>query len=304
VAHRCRANRCAAPVQTHSPVRTYPSPLHTTSSAFQDVSRSTRRVLLRVVNLAGAALGDSSRDLVRSPDYDDEGYGVGKGEVGGRGRLGDVGVFWGAESSLAFIVSFFGTSVSLPSLSPPSFQSLFSIPKLTDIYLGGGTFFVRWTILVLIVINAVVLTIQASPTLTLASANASPQAVRTYFHTWEDYALFALFVFFTYVDPRSHMYFLSFAYFLFHRTDWKHSLDYAYPSSSTRRYRPPPFIWPFSMTDLHLRCYYHLHILFFQHDYEHGHEWLRFRFASGFSSAWANGNTEAAPGASSASDCA
>ena len=147
--------------------------------------------------------------------------------------------------------------MSLPSLSPSSPPSpLISVlnSETHRCLIGWGAFFVRWTeptILVLIVINAVVLTIQASPTLTLASGNASPQAVNGYFHTWEDYALFVLFVFFTYVDPPFHLYFRSFClYFIL--SDRLEAfaricvsgflLDPEVPTSSL-------FVWPFSMTD-------------------------------------------------------
>lgn len=65
----------------------------------------------------------------------------------------------------------------------------------------------RWTepvILVLIVFNAIVLTVQAARSITLPDAtdsdpNPMPSAVSGYFHTWEDYALFILFILFTYV---------------------------------------------------------------------------------------------------------
>ncbi|KAI0031009.1 Ion transport protein-domain-containing protein [Vararia minispora EC-137] len=54
-----------------------------------------------------------------------------------------------------------------------------------------------WTepvILLLIIANAIILTIQGARTLTVENA---PSSVKGYFHTWEDYALFALFVVFT-----------------------------------------------------------------------------------------------------------
>ena len=65
----------------------------------------------------------------------------------------------------------------------------------------------RWTepaILVLIVVNAVVLTIQAARSLTLPDPTDDvpsplPAPVKGYFKTWEDYALFILFIIFTYV---------------------------------------------------------------------------------------------------------
>ena len=62
-----------------------------------------------------------------------------------------------------------------------------------------------WTepiILVLIVVNAIVLTIQSARSLTLLDAtnddsNPMLPPVHGYFHTWEDYALFVLFIIFT-----------------------------------------------------------------------------------------------------------
>ena len=63
----------------------------------------------------------------------------------------------------------------------------------------------RWTepiILLLIVFNAIVLTIQAARGITLPDAtnsdpNPMPPPVKGFFHTWEDYALFILFILFT-----------------------------------------------------------------------------------------------------------
>ena len=69
----------------------------------------------------------------------------------------------------------------------------------------------RWTepiILLLIIINAVVLTIQASRPHALPEDwpdDARPPPVAGYFHAWEDYALFALFCFFTCVLYCIHM---------------------------------------------------------------------------------------------------
>ena len=52
-------------------------------------------------------------------------------------------------------------------------------------------------ILVLIIVNAVVLTIQGAKSLTLADEDAEPPRLKGYFHSWEDYVLFALFIVFT-----------------------------------------------------------------------------------------------------------
>lgn len=64
-----------------------------------------------------------------------------------------------------------------------------------------------WTepiILVLIVFNAIVLTIQSARSFTLPDSSDGdgdgdtlPAPVHGYFHTWEDYALFILFILFT-----------------------------------------------------------------------------------------------------------
>lgn len=62
-------------------------------------------------------------------------------------------------------------------------------------------------ILLLIIVNAILLTIQAAPNIALpadqqpdADGNVLPPRIRGYFHGWEDYALFALFIVFTYVQ--------------------------------------------------------------------------------------------------------
>ena len=53
-------------------------------------------------------------------------------------------------------------------------------------------------VLALIIVNAVALVVQASRTL-LLSPTQVPVAVTGYFHAWEDFVLFALFILFTYV---------------------------------------------------------------------------------------------------------
>ncbi|KIM44013.1 hypothetical protein M413DRAFT_17890 [Hebeloma cylindrosporum] len=54
-------------------------------------------------------------------------------------------------------------------------------------------------ILILILLNAIVLTIQTYPSLTLPTADGPtlPPRIKGYFHSWEDYVLFALFIVFT-----------------------------------------------------------------------------------------------------------
>ena len=74
--------------------------------------------------------------------------------------------------------------------------------------------FNRWTepvILLLIILNAVVLTIQAARSTALPAPDdsdsppLSPPHIRGYFHTWEDYTLFVLFVLFTYVHSNMRL---------------------------------------------------------------------------------------------------
>lgn len=74
--------------------------------------------------------------------------------------------------------------LTLPCVSPlPSHTSSLTL------------FFCRWTeplILVLIVLQVVVLTIQSAP-----NVYEHPRPTKGYFHAWEDYVLFSIFVFFT-----------------------------------------------------------------------------------------------------------
>ena len=61
-------------------------------------------------------------------------------------------------------------------------------------------------ILILILLNAVVLTIQTYPSSTLPTAEGLklPPRIKGYFHSWEDYVLFALFIVFTCVPSLFH----------------------------------------------------------------------------------------------------
>lgn len=152
-----------------------PSPLKLTGTAMKSMSKTMRRVSLRVVNLAGTGLaeqirlGDGEETARRAPVDDDD-------------------------------------EPSRPDLSkslPIRGRTLGFLGPDSKVRLWLFNFLVYpWTepvILLLIVLNAVVLTIQAFPSLTLPTANGPtlPPHIQGYFHTWEDYALFALFVVFT-----------------------------------------------------------------------------------------------------------
>ncbi|KAG6896194.1 hypothetical protein C0992_009767 [Termitomyces sp. T32_za158] len=145
-----------------------PSPLKKTGSAIKSMSQNLRRASVRVVNLASTGLESQLRlgdGEERGPD-EDQIPDLTK-ELPIRGRtLG----FLGTDSKLR--VALFNFLVY------------------------------SWTepiILVLIIINAVVLTIQAALPLTLSTSDgtAVPPRIKGYFHSWEDYALFVLFIIFT-----------------------------------------------------------------------------------------------------------
>ncbi|KXN82493.1 Calcium-channel protein cch1 [Leucoagaricus sp. SymC.cos] len=148
-----------------------PSPLKKTGSVIRNVSQNIRRVSLRVVNLAGSGL----ENQLRLGDGDD-----------GPAKVDDE-------------------EEDLPDLSkviPIRGRTLGFLGADSKLRLGLYSMLVYpWTepfILILIVLNAVVLTIQASPSLTLPSdPPAPPPHIKGYFHTWEDWVLFALFCIFS-----------------------------------------------------------------------------------------------------------
>ncbi|KAG5652105.1 hypothetical protein H0H81_006278 [Sphagnurus paluster] len=155
-------------------IRYSPSPLKQTGSAIKSMSHNIRRASVRVVNLASAGLESQLR--------------LGGGEqVKRTGRDDD-------DDEL------------LPDLSkalPIRGRTLGFFGPESKVRLALFNFLVSpWTepiILVLIIVNAVVLTIQAALPLTLSTSNgtAVPPRIRGYFHSWEDYALFVLFIIFT-----------------------------------------------------------------------------------------------------------
>ncbi|KAF8151534.1 high-affinity cell membrane calcium channel [Crassisporium funariophilum] len=157
-----------------------PSPLKRTGTAMKSVSKNLRRMSLRVVNLANTGLegqlrlGDGedtakSKKSALDDDDDDDGPPAPdlKQVLPIRGRtLG----FLGPESRIRLTL----------------FR--FLVHPLTEPI-----------ILIFIILNAVILTIQAFPSLTLPTANgpALPPRIKGYFHSWEDYGLFVLFIGFT-----------------------------------------------------------------------------------------------------------
>ncbi|KAH9475037.1 Calcium-channel protein cch1 [Psilocybe cubensis] len=154
-----------------------PSPLKKTETAIKSVSKNLRRMSLRVVNLANTGLegqlrlgdNDQDKDKKLQDDEDDDEPPMPdlKQVLPIRGRtLG----FLGPDSRVRLAL----------------FR--FLVHPLTEPM-----------ILILIVLNAAVLTAQAFPSLTLPTANgpALPPIVKGYFHSWTDYVLFVLFIVFT-----------------------------------------------------------------------------------------------------------
>ena len=163
------------------------SPVKMTGSVVKSVSRSLHRASLRVANLSNAGLASQ----VRLPDDDEEE--ANEEEDGAlqqqqeqrkntplRGRtLG----FFGPESRVRSALNTF-------LLNRYVIHIIWQSQPVDDL--------IRWTeplILVLIIINVVVLTIQSARSLTLPSNGTITS--QGYFHTWEDFALFAIFAVYT-----------------------------------------------------------------------------------------------------------
>ncbi|PBK87237.1 hypothetical protein ARMGADRAFT_939192 [Armillaria gallica] len=146
---------------------TTPSPLKKTGTAIKSVSQNIRRMSLRVVNLGGAGLETQMRLADDDPD-----------EVKTEEELPD----------LTQRLPLRGRTICC--LGPQSRVRLALYKML--VY--------PWTetvILLLIILNAIILTIQAAPSLTLADDDSTPPTIKGYFQTWEDYVLFVLFIVFT-----------------------------------------------------------------------------------------------------------
>ncbi|KAH8105357.1 Ion transport protein-domain-containing protein [Cristinia sonorae] len=156
---------------------TSPRSLKKTGTRIMTMSRNIRRASLRVVNLAGMGLEDHVR-LGEGVDRDDD---VEQTEEEDHEE---------AMMDLASHLPLRGRT--LACMGPSSKLRLAMFQLL--VY--------PWTepvILLLIILNAVVLTIQAarSQALPLPDGTDSPPQIRGYFHSWEDYTLFVLFILFT-----------------------------------------------------------------------------------------------------------
>ncbi|TFK51284.1 hypothetical protein OE88DRAFT_1800091 [Heliocybe sulcata] len=146
-----------------------PSPLKRAGTALGSVSRSLRRVSLRVVDFSGL----STEDRVRLTDQEDD----------DRPKM---------------------PNYDLSNNLPLRGRTLGFLHARSSIRLAMFNFLVSpWTeptVLVLIIVNAIVLTIQAARTQVAPGDSDNPgmpAPVKGYFHSWEDYVLFGLFLVFT-----------------------------------------------------------------------------------------------------------
>ncbi|KAF9530724.1 Ion transport protein-domain-containing protein [Crepidotus variabilis] len=157
-----------------------PSPLKRTETAMKTVSKSLRRMSLRVVNLANTGLEGQLR-LV-----DDDDNGKGKRPMQGEEEEGPP------RPDLRQVLPLRGRTLGFLGSESKVRLALFMflVHPLTEPL-----------ILLLIILNAVVLTIQAFPVLVLPSSldgqTPLPPRIHGYFHSWEDYVLFVLFNIFT-----------------------------------------------------------------------------------------------------------
>ena len=183
-----------------------PSAIQRSGTAIKRLSQGIRRVSLRVVNFAGAGLDDH----IRLSDGDDQVGATGDGrrpsaanDEDGDGRpvqpfadlSGNVFPLRGRTLCL------FGSTsrVRRAMYGFLIFPCVFRVYLRPCTRLSDGCPHHRWTeplILCSIIFYAVLLSIQSSRTIALSSPNATPPAVHGYFHNWEDYIIFALFVFF------------------------------------------------------------------------------------------------------------
>ncbi|EGN97267.1 hypothetical protein SERLA73DRAFT_110442 [Serpula lacrymans var. lacrymans S7.3] len=146
------------------------------------MSKNIRRASLRVVNLAGTGLDDS----IRLPDDDDD-----DGQFPGKDK----------EEEEYEMRQKGSNPPDLTEPSPIRGRTLCFFGPTSKIRLKLYYLLLHpWTeplILVLIIINAIILTIQASHSLLLSPSQNAPTPIKGYFHLWEDYVLFVLFVLFT-----------------------------------------------------------------------------------------------------------
>ncbi|GJE94122.1 Ion transport protein-domain-containing protein [Phanerochaete sordida] len=167
---------------------TSPSPLRKAGDRLTTISRTLRRASLRVVNMAGLGIDEH----VRLADVDEkfvEKEAVDEDEDDPEKEYEPV-------------------TLDLSRSLPIRGRTLGFMGPTNSVRLAMYRFLVHpWTeptILLLIIVHAILLTIQAAPNIALSedlqpddNGYVLPPKVRGYFHAWEDYALFVLFIIFT-----------------------------------------------------------------------------------------------------------
>ncbi|KAI9461510.1 Ion transport protein-domain-containing protein [Russula earlei] len=155
------------------------SPIERSGTALKRISQSFRRVSMRVVNFAGAGIDDhiplSGIDNVppdahgRPPGDDDESDNL--------------------PEPVHEVAPLRGRTLVLFGPTSPVRRAMYNFLIFS------------WTepiILCSIILYAVLLTLQASRTLTLPNQNSTPPSIVGFFQSWEDYIIFVLFVFFSF----------------------------------------------------------------------------------------------------------
>ncbi|KAF8646018.1 hypothetical protein AX16_007443 [Volvariella volvacea WC 439] len=169
-----------------------PSPLRKTGTVLKTMSASLRRISSRVANVAGAGLENQIRLL--DPPVPEAGPSYQRKEDDREG---------GAIKEEPKTPQDGERIPDLRSRLPIRGRTLGFLGMESKLRLVLYKILVHpWTepvILVLIIAHAVILTIQAAPTLTLPTPDGDDVQPRVvgYFQTWEDYALFTLFIIFT-----------------------------------------------------------------------------------------------------------
>jgi voltage-dependent calcium channel len=181
------------------------SPIDRSGSALKRISQSLRRVSWRVVNFAGTGLDDHIR---LSGGHDDNPPDNPQRRPPPRDDDDDNDADRPLEPfvDLSKVLPVRGRTLGLFGPTSRVRRAMYDI--LIFPYVFVSTLWCafcltllhhRWTeplILCSIILYAVLLTIQASRTLALPNLTATPPQVVGFFHSWEDYLIFALFVFF------------------------------------------------------------------------------------------------------------
>ncbi|KAH8980165.1 Ion transport protein-domain-containing protein [Lactarius hatsudake] len=148
------------------------SPLSRSGTTIKSISQGLRRISVRVVNFASSSLEDEDHVRLGSDD--------------GEERVAEV------DEPLPDSIS----------VLPLRGRTLGFFGSTSRVRLAMYDFLVfPWTEIVIlcsILFYAILLTIQASRSLTLSGSDATPPRVLGFFQTWEDYIIFSLFVLFSF----------------------------------------------------------------------------------------------------------